>query len=108
MYGNEKTPAGYGPNVNYDSGSASMDPYTTQILNRLGEADKYLTEVTIQLSRIADKLVGGSPEAAMLDRVPTAKSTLGGGIMEQIVGQANILSRKISDLGNIANRLQSL
>ena len=86
-----------------------MDPYTTQIVNRLGEADKYLSEITIQLSRIADKLVGGSPDAAMLDKVPScAKNTLGGGIMEQIVGQSNILNRKISDLGNVVNRLQSL
>jgi hypothetical protein len=108
MYGNEKNPSYGSGSVSYGPETASMDPYTTQILNRLSEADKYLTEVTIQLSRIADKLVGASPEAAMLDRVPVAKSTLGGGIMEQIVGQANILSRKITDLGNIANRLQSL
>lgn len=87
--------------------TACMDPYTTQISNRLAEAEKYLTEITIQLSRIADKLVGAVP--------PTLNASLGNeknptpvAMMEQIVGQANILNRKIHNLGDTVNRLQSL
>lgn len=102
--------SGYGQvpyNGDCDVPQASMDPYTTQILNRLMESDKYVAELTIQLSRIADKLVGACPEVGLND-APKKSASLGSGMMEQIVGQANILSRKITNLGNIVNRLQSL
>lgn len=83
-----------------------MEPYTTQISNRLSEADKYLTEIIVQLSRIADKLTGPVPTEASL----TAKeiNKLAPGMMEQIVGQTNILNRRIHGLGEVVNRLQSL
>jgi hypothetical protein len=90
-----------------DAPTPAMDPYTTQILNRITESEKYLAEVTIQLSRIADKLVGAYPEAATKELLSKSPS-LGAGIMEQIVSRSNILNRKIGDLGNIVNRLQSL
>lgn len=83
-----------------------MDPYTTQITNRLAEADKYITEITIQLSRIADKLVGAVPQ--MLSNSGNEKNPTPVAMMEQIVGQANILTRKIHNLGDTVNRLQSL
>lgn len=82
-----------------------MDPYTTQISNRLAESDKYLTELVIQLSRIADKLTGPVPTEATLSQKDINKPS---GMMEQIVGQTNILNRRIQGLGEVINRLQSL
>lgn len=82
-----------------------MEPYTTQISNRLAESDKYLTELVIQLSRIADKLTGPVPTEATLSPKDINKPA---GMMEQIVGQTNILNRRIQGLGDVINRLQSL
>ena len=84
-----------------------MEPYTTQISNRLGESDKLLTELIIQLSRIADKLTGPVPTEASLTSTAEIKK-LAPGMMEQIVGQANILNRRLHGLGEVVNRLQSL
>lgn len=84
---------------------ASMDPYTTQITNRLSEAEKYLAEVSNQLARIADKLVGPVPEEAIIEKNLKAPPTA---MMEHILGQTNALSRKIVRLGDVVNRLQSL
>lgn len=104
--------SGYGQvpyNSDCDAPTAAMDPYTTQILNRLMETEKYVAEITIQLSRIADKLVGAVPEPATLgggeglNRIPKTS-----GMMEQIVSQANLLNRKVMSLGETINRLQSL
>lgn len=84
-----------------------MEPYTTQISNRLGEADKHLTELIIQLSRIADKLTGPVPTEASLT-AKTEANKIAPGMMEQIVGQSNILNRRIHGLGEVINRLQAL
>ena len=84
---------------------AVMEPYTTQISNRLGEADKYLNELIIQLSRIADKLTGPVPTEA---NPSTKELNKPAGMMEQIVQQTNVLNRRIHGLGEVVNRLQSL
>lgn len=105
-YGKIPTPnyANYdGPE--YAGEQACMEPYTTQIANRLAEGDKLLTELIIQLSRIADKLTGPVPTEATLSTKELNKPS---GMMEQIVGQANILNRRIHGLGEVINRLQSL
>lgn len=88
--------------------TAAMDPYTTQITNRLAESDKYLTEITIQLSRIADKLVGAIPTAGPISGMLGSEKSPPTAMMEQIVQQANHLNRKILALGETINRLQSI
>lgn len=83
---------------------AVMEPYTTQISNRLAESDKLLIELITQLSRIADKLTGPVPTEDLSAKELNKPS----GMMEQIVGQTNLLNRRIRGLGETISRLQSL
>ena len=86
-----------------------MDPYTIQITNHLGESEKQLTEILSRVYQLNDKLFGPSPILGKSDpmfnneKVPVPKA-----MMEQIVGQTNVLNRRLDELSEALNRLESL
>lgn len=108
MYNRYETQAA--PMREYDApDQAVMEPYTIQITNRLNEADKFLSEILNRAGRIADKLVGPVPETlGNSDKNLKSPPPIAVAMMEQIVGQSNILNRKLSYLSEILNRLEAL
>lgn len=102
-YGNEKL---YGP-INRDCPpTESMDPYTIQITKRLSDAEKQLSELLERIYKLNEKLFGPIPMLAKAgDSVGNVPAKA---MMEQIVGQSNFLCRKLADLSEALNRLETL
>lgn len=102
---------GYGsivapPLQNYAPDEPQMDPYTTQIINRLNDAEKLVTVLEQQIGTIVDKLLGASPLLAKPEG--NAKTPEPSGAIEHIVRQTNFLNRKLENLCDLTARLQVL
>jgi len=96
---------------NYGPETASMDPYTLQITNRLAETEKMLVDVIMRVNRLNDKLFGANSlipkdPAIGLDKSPKKSPKVA--MMEQIVAQANVLNRRVGDLSEVVSRLETL
>jgi hypothetical protein len=102
---------GYGlmvapPNNTYAEDAPQMDPYTTQIINRLNDAEKMVAVLEQQIGTIVDKLLGASPLLAKPDG--SAKTPEPQGAIEHIVRQTNFLNRRLESLSDLTARLQVL
>jgi hypothetical protein len=95
-------------NYNYGPETASMDPYTLQITNRLAECEKQLMDTLIRVNRLNDKLFGPTVISSNMKEPSNLIPTPQKPIMEQIVGQANYLNRRLCDLSESISRLESL
>jgi hypothetical protein len=93
------------PAENYADPPA-MDPYTTQIINRLNDAEKMVAVLEQQIGTVVDKLLGGSPLPA--EKMLTEKTLEPNGAIEHIVRQTNFLNRRLESLSDLAARLQIL
>ena len=93
------------PAENY-ADEPAMDPYTTQIINRLNDAEKMVAVLEQQIGTVADKLLGGSPLLA--EKMLSEKTPEPSGAIEHIVRQTNFLNRRLESLSDLAARLQVL
>jgi hypothetical protein len=94
------------PAENYTDNVPQMDPYTTQIINRLNDAEKLVAVLEQQIGTVADKLLGGSPLPA--EKMLIEKTLEPQGAIEHIVRQTNYLNRRLESLSDLAARLQVL
>lgn len=102
---------GYGsivapPANTYADEPPQMDPYTTQIINRLNDAEKMVAVLEQQIGTIVDKLLGASPLLAKPEG--SAKTPEPSGAIEHIVRQTNFLNRRLESLSDLTARLQVL
>lgn len=92
-----------------DAPTAAMDPYTVQITNHLSETEKYLADILNRVHRLNDKLFGPSPMLAKSEPMfNNANAPVPKAMMEQIVGQTNIINRRLNELSEALNRLETL
>jgi hypothetical protein len=94
------------PTENYADNVPQMDPYTTQIINRLNDAEKMVAVLEQQIGTVADKLLGGTPLLA--EKMLSEKTPEPSGAIEHIVRQTNFLNRRLESLSDLAARLQVL
>lgn len=105
MYGQEKA---YVNRSEYDVPTAAMDPYTVQITNHLAEADKHLAEILSRVVRLNDKLFGPIALLAKSEPMFNQNAPVPKAMMEQIVGQTNIINRRLNEISEALTRLESL
>lgn len=107
-YGEQRFSGGAIQNESYSSPSVE-ECETNQVLMRLDEIEKRLSDLIATYSRVVDRLLGPiPPEKVLEDNMKNGAASLSNGVIGEIKIRQNEIVRKIAILERISHRLGCL